>query len=97
MSETNVNKRKAKGKWHQQYAKKRKFSLCPDLKGFLLFCNCKERETIREAYVLLNQFADRMYGSEVTKDKVRQPSICKMIQMSANMFFCKSSFSPCPL
>ena len=73
MSETNSKKRKAKGKWHQHSAKKRKFSLCPDLKGFLLFCNCKERETIREAYVLLNQFADRIYGPEEAEDKVRQP------------------------
>ena len=72
MSEINANKRKSKGKWRQQYGKKRKFSLCPDLKGFLLFCNCKEKETIREAYVLLNQFADRMYGPEVPDDKVGQ-------------------------
>ena len=71
MSEVNVRKRKAnKGKWHQNFAKKRKFALCPELKGFLLFCNCKEKETIREAYVLLNQFADRMYGPEMGVQKV---------------------------
>ena len=64
MPETKGKKRKAKGNWHNQYVKKRKFALCPDLKGFLLFCNNKEKETIREAYVLLNQFADQMYGPE---------------------------------
>ena len=69
MSETNVRKRKAnKGKWHQHSAKKRKFALCPDLKGFLLFCNSKEKETIREAYILLNEFADRIYGPEVLQN-----------------------------
>ena len=72
MSESNVKKRKAKGKWHHQHAKKRKYILCPDLKGFLLFCNSKEKETIREAYVLLNQFADRMYGPELLIDKVQR-------------------------
>ena len=75
MSETNNKKRKSKGKWHQQNAKRRKFALCPDLKGFLLFCNSKEKETIREAYVLLNQFADRMYGPEINIQKVRMISI----------------------
>ena len=74
MSETNCKKRKGKGNWYKQHAKKRKFSLCPDLKGFLLFCNSKERETIREAYVLLNQFADRIYGPEVTTAQVRTKS-----------------------
>jgi len=69
MSETNDKKRKGKGNWYKQQAKKRKFSLCPDLKGFLLFCNSHERETIREAYVLLNQFADRTYGPEVSEPK----------------------------
>ena len=71
MSEVNSKKRKASGKWHWQGKRNRKFALCPDLKGFLLFCNNKEKETIREAYVLLNQFADRMYGSEVDAQKVK--------------------------
>ena len=64
MPDSKGKKRKAKGNWHNQHVKKRKFALCPDLKGFLLFCNNKEKETIREAYVLLNQFADQMYGPE---------------------------------
>ena len=70
MSETNVKKRKSKGKWHQPQSKKRKFAMCPGLKGFLLFCNNKERETIREAYNILNEYADQMYGQEDVLPKV---------------------------
>ena len=70
MQETINKKRKAKGNWHNQHVKKRKFVLCPDLKGFLLFCNNKEKDTIREAYVLLNQFADQMYGPENSTQNV---------------------------
>lgn len=49
------NKRKAKNKQWFKGQKKRKFSLCPDIKGFLCFCNYKEKEAIREAYNVLNQ------------------------------------------
>ena len=70
MSETNVRKRKSKGKWHQPQSKRRKFAMCPGLKGFLLFCNNKERETIREAYNILNEYADQMYGQEDVVPKV---------------------------
>ena len=44
--------------------------MCPGLKGFLLFCNNKERETIREAYNILNEYADQMYGQEDVVPKV---------------------------
>ena len=44
--------------------------MCPGLKGFLLFCNNKERETIREAYNILNEYADQMYGQEDVLPKV---------------------------
>lgn len=49
------NKRKAKNKQWFKGQKKRKFSLCPDIKGFLCFCNYREKEAIREAYNILNQ------------------------------------------
>jgi len=61
-------KRKAKNKQWYKGQKKRKFALCPDIKGFLLFCNHKEKEAIREAYNLLNQYADRT-GSEEPAEK----------------------------
>ncbi|KAK4302656.1 hypothetical protein Pmani_025271 [Petrolisthes manimaculis] len=37
------------------------------LKGFLCTCNFHERDCVREAYNLLNQFADRLYGPEQLK------------------------------
>jgi len=61
-------KRKNKSKqWYIQNAKKSKskFGLCADLKGFLISCNFREKEAIREAYVLLNEYGDKLYGPEV--------------------------------
>lgn len=34
------------------------------MKGFLVTCNKYERETVREMYNLLNEYADIMYGPE---------------------------------
>jgi len=51
------------------------------MKGFLLTCNNREKETVREAYSLFNQFADKMFGPETVgsggadqEDKVDQNS-----------------------
>ena len=61
------NKRKAKNKQWYKAQKKRKFSLCPDIKGFLCFCNFREKEAIREAYNILNQHFNE--ESQVGKDQ----------------------------
>ena len=45
-------------------AKMAKYRMVPGAKGFLLFCNRHEKETVREGYKILNQFADKMYGKE---------------------------------
>ena len=34
------------------------------MKGFLITCNNREREAVREAYNLLNEYADQLYGQE---------------------------------
>lgn len=39
-------------------------SLCPNLKGFLCTCNDREKDCVREAYNLLNEYADQLYGKE---------------------------------
>jgi len=36
----------------------------PGIKGFIVTCNNREREAIRESYDLLNEFADKIYGKE---------------------------------
>ncbi len=60
-------KRNKSKKWFCKNAKKarRSFILAPNQKGFLISCNFREKEAIREAYVLLNEYADRLYGSEI--------------------------------
>ncbi|WAQ96644.1 THUM1-like protein [Mya arenaria] len=40
-----------------------------DMRGFLVTCNTHERETVREMYNLLNEYADKVYGPEVTAIK----------------------------
>ena len=36
------------------------------MKGFLVTCNKYERETVREMYNVLNEYADKLYGPEVS-------------------------------
>lgn len=52
------------------YQKKRKqFSLESGMTGFLCTCNFHEKDCIRDAYKLLHEFADEIYGSNTTKVK----------------------------
>jgi len=36
-----------------------------DMRGFLVTCNTHEKETVRELYNILNEYADSLYGPEV--------------------------------
>ena len=49
-------------------ARKEKYHLVPDIQGFLVFCNHREKDAIREAYNVLNEYADTLYGPEVMPD-----------------------------
>ena len=56
MSESlNQRKRKSKGKFFMN-AKKAKYSICPDQRGFLGFCNKFEKEAIKEARILFDEY-----------------------------------------
>ncbi|XP_013386078.1 THUMP domain-containing protein 1 [Lingula anatina] len=44
--------------------RKREFSLDAGMKGFLLTCNNNEKQCVREAYNILNEYADKLYGPE---------------------------------
>ena len=61
-------KRKAKDKaFYIKSAKQGKWSvneLCPGVRGFLCTSNNRERESTKEAYNILNEFADVLYGTE---------------------------------
>nr|CAG4650585.1 EOG090X0GPG [Sida crystallina] len=66
-------KRKAKDKAYYiksaKQAKKAVYELGPGVKGFLCTSNNRERESIREAYNILNEFAEPLYGKETADDK----------------------------
>ena len=65
-------KRKAKKQNYFKAVKQsRKYSqgkvLKEDMVGFLLTCNNREKEAVREGYNLLNEFADKSIGPEITQ------------------------------
>jgi len=71
MSAPSSNKRKNKSKYFSKSKNKDKRGipyLGPGMKGFLLTCNNREREATSEAYRLLNDYADEMYGPEITQN-----------------------------
>lgn len=56
---------KGKSNYHAHSQKKKKIlSLEPGMKGFFCTCNFQEKNCIREAYNLLNEYADKLYGPE---------------------------------
>lgn len=66
----NVEKRK-KNYFHNHgnnQKKRKQFVLEPGMKGFLCTCNFSEKECIRDAYKILNEFADEIYGPDTVKD-----------------------------
>ncbi|XP_076247491.1 THUMP domain-containing protein 1 [Calliopsis andreniformis] len=48
--------------------KRKQFILEPGITGFLCTCNFHEKDCVRDAYKLLNEFADEIYGSDAIKD-----------------------------
>jgi len=63
------DKRKAKKQaYYSKVKKSRQFQagrvLQEGMKGFLITCNNREKEALREAYNILNDFADRLVGAE---------------------------------
>ncbi len=63
-------KRKRDKAYYRKCAKKQKGSkpahhLEPGLRGFLLTCNNREQEARRDAYSLLNEHANQLYGPEM--------------------------------
>nr|CAG4652271.1 EOG090X0GPG [Triops cancriformis] len=66
MADQQARKRKAKA-YYIQSAKQQKrafYKLDSGQKGFLCTCNNREKECVREAYNLLNEYADKLYGPE---------------------------------
>ncbi|XP_001500732.1 THUMP domain-containing protein 1 [Equus przewalskii] len=72
---------KRKGKAHYVPAKRARRcdgggprQLEPGLQGILITCNMNERRCVEEAYSLLNEYGEDMYGPEKFTDKDQQPS-----------------------
>ena len=68
-------KRKAKRQQYLNAAKKSKkyangMVLKEDMRGFLLTCNNREKETVREGYNLLNEYADKIFGPEMKESNL---------------------------
>ncbi|XP_033211591.1 THUMP domain-containing protein 1 homolog [Belonocnema kinseyi] len=60
---------KRKPNWYSNTQKKRKqFVLEAGMKGFLCTCNFQEKNCIRDAYRLLNEFADKAEGQDSKVD-----------------------------
>lgn len=61
-----MGKNKRSRSYYIQCAKRQKKGtvLGPDMVGFMCTCNYNERDCVREAYNVLNEFADKLYGKE---------------------------------
>ena len=68
-----MDKKKKKDKrFYQMQAKREKqgkYQMVPDLRGFLLSSNRYEKEWVRDAYNILNEAADLVYGPEKPNDE----------------------------
>ena len=63
--------KKRKKQFYIQAEKRGKWSrrLDAGMKGFLITCNNRERDAVREAYNLFNEYADKLYGPEKVRLK----------------------------
>ncbi len=65
-----MSDRKRKGRDKRFYVQQAKMAkmgrtkLVPGIRGFLLFCNHRERDALREAYGVLNEAAEERFGKE---------------------------------
>nr|CAG4644405.1 EOG090X0GPG [Lepidurus arcticus] len=66
MADKQAKKRKAKAYYVQSVKQQKRalYKLDAGQKGFLCTCNNREKECVREAYNLLNEYADKLYGPE---------------------------------
>ncbi|XP_030765964.1 THUMP domain-containing protein 1 homolog [Sitophilus oryzae] len=67
-----------KVKYRQQYSKKssrRRYNLDVNQKGFLCSCNNREKDCIREAYNILNKYADILWPANIPQSTSSQNEI----------------------
>lgn len=66
--------KKRKKAYYTQSNKRNKssasFQLDAGMRGFLITCNNTEQRAVKEAYNLLNQYADAMFGPEQVRQHI---------------------------
>lgn len=63
--------RKRKGRYYHQGAKKARYNkLDAGMKGIMITCNNREREALKEAYNILEEYADILYGPQDVSFKI---------------------------
>ena len=68
MATLNERKRKGKGKFFMN-AKKAKYAICPGQRGFLGYCNKFERESIKEARILFDEYSLKINKDQEEEEK----------------------------
>lgn len=66
------DKRKPTGNYHNKAFKKhRKYDVGPNMAGFLCTFNFQDKGCQREAYNILNKYADKLYGPEISPQEAK--------------------------
>ncbi|XP_067145198.1 THUMP domain-containing protein 1 [Centruroides vittatus] len=61
-------RKKRKKKFYKQFSKKQKYgTVQPGVFGILITCNNNEKRCVREAYNILNEYGDRLFGPEASE------------------------------
>ena len=70
----NSESKKRKKSYYVKCSLNKKFKgvshLKEGIRGFFITCNKYEKETVREAYNILNEYADKLYGSQIGKQVI---------------------------
>lgn len=60
-----ANKKRKKKQFYKQFSKKQRYgALQPGVIGILITCNKNEKQCVREAYNILNEYGDKLFGPE---------------------------------
>lgn len=87
MSKSTGNEKKRKKSYYIQASKKgNRLELATGMKGFFITCNFNERDCVRDAYNLLNEFAVKLYGPEKAIEEVKEDEddVEKMLEREVN-------------
>lgn len=64
-----------KNNFYKAQQSRKKIFLSPGLQGFLVTCNFREKDCVRDAYFILNEYADRLFPVIESKEPVDESKI----------------------